>query len=209
LSLKNSSLPFRPFACPDGVRTRKKQSMIDLWYYWHEAAILGPFSGKQLVALASAGDILPDDIVWREGVEGGVSANKVQHLFVTPLLSTPSVTAAPSEVSPVAGTSQVSERKPGDATAAPAVSVAVEPPKSTWDRGRATSGGKARAVAGKGTIIVGQDGVTVKFRMKCTVCGYEDSSWKNMTISRGTTRHPFYCPKCRKRCQVEIHGHVG
>jgi len=173
--------------------------MTDQWYYWHEIEVLGPFSGKQLVDLATAGTILPDDIVWKEGVEGGVAASNVQHLFA--------VTALPT----VTATTAVSETAPSEAAAAPAlvVSPVEEPAKPTWDRGPGTTSGKARAVAGKGTVIVGQDGKTVKFRMKCIVCNFEDSSWKNMTITRGTTRKQFYCPKCRKKCAVEIHGVVS
>ena len=165
------------------------------WYYWHESEVLGPFSSQQLVDLATAGSILPDDIVWKDGVEGGVPAQNVQHLF-TP---TAPVSAEPAIVAKDNG-----EAKPAETT--PKVDA---PAKSGWDRGSAGSTGKARAVAGKGTVIVGQDGKNVKFRMKCTVCNHEDSSWQTMTITRGTTRKVYYCPKCRKRCSVEITGYVS
>jgi hypothetical protein len=62
-------------------------------------------------------------------------------------------------------------------------------------------------VAGKGVVIVGQDGATVKYRMKCSTCGREESSWKSIAIPRGTTRTGFFCPKCRKRRDGEIHGY--
>jgi hypothetical protein len=187
---------------------RSERTMIDQWYYWHELEVLGPFSGKQLVDLAAAGGILPEDIVWKDGVEGGVAAHTVKHLFaVPPPLAITVVTTEAPGTSPVAVSAEVA--KVADATAEPAAAPVEEPPKSTWDRGRATSSGKARAVAGKGAIIVGQDGKTVKFRMKCTVCGHEDSSWQSMTIARGTTRKMFYCPKCRKKCSVEVNGYVS
>src|SRR5262249_33888957 len=64
----------------------------------------------------------------------------------------------------------------------------------------------ARAVPGKGVVIIGQDGATVKFRMKCTTCGREDTSWKSISIPRGTARAAFFCSKCRKKRDVEIHG---
>jgi transcription elongation factor Elf1 len=64
-------------------------------------------------------------------------------------------------------------------------------------------------VAGKGAVIVGQDGTTVKYRKKCTTCGHEDSSWRSIPITRGTTRVSYFCPKCRRTCAVEIHGHVN
>ena len=65
----------------------------------------------------------------------------------------------------------------------------------------------ARAVAGKGAMIIGQDGKTVKFRMKCTTCGKEDSSWKSIAIPHGVARAGFYCAKCRKRRDAEIYGY--
>jgi hypothetical protein len=181
--------------------------VTEQWYYWHEYEILGPFSGKQLVDLASAGNILPDDIVWKDGVECGVPARQVNHLFTAPSPPTLAPESTANGTNPTTGTAEGG--KPAEGASVPSASPVDEPVKSSWDRGRATSGGKARAVAGTGTIIVGQDGVTVKFRMKCTVCGFEDSSWKSKTITRGTTRLPFYCPKCRKRCNVEIHGHIS
>ena len=65
---------------------------------------------------------------------------------------------------------------------------------------------KVRATAGKGAVLVGQDGKTVKYRMKCTVCNHEDPSWKTLAIPHGTRRTNFYCPKCRKKRDVEING---
>ena len=66
---------------------------------------------------------------------------------------------------------------------------------------------RARAVAGKGVTIIGQDGKTVKFRMKCTTCGKEDSSWKSLAIPHGVLRTGFYCAKCRKRRDAEVYGY--
>jgi GYF domain 2 len=166
--------------------------VIDQWYYWHEADILGPFSGKQLAALAAAGDILPSDTVWKDGVEEGVPASKVQHLFA----------AVGTEIA-ADGAAAV---KPDPAAIEPLV---APEPVARWDGVRQSSGGRARAVAGTGTTIVGQDGKTVKFRMKCTKCGSEDRSWKTLPITRGTIRANYYCPKCRKMRQVELTGHIG
>jgi hypothetical protein len=66
---------------------------------------------------------------------------------------------------------------------------------------------RGRAVAGKGAVIVSQDGATVKYRMKCTTCGREDASWKSIPIPHGTARNGFFCQKCRKRRDAEIHGY--
>ncbi len=66
---------------------------------------------------------------------------------------------------------------------------------------------KGRAVAGKGAVIVSQDGATVKYRMKCTTCGRDDASWKSIPIPHGIARNGFFCQKCRKRREAEIHGY--
>ena len=78
---------------------------------------------------------------------------------------------------------------------APMAGTRAEPPK------------KGRAVAGKGVVIMGQDGKTVKYRGKCTTCGHEDSSWKTIPIPRGTARTGFFCSKCKKRRDGEVHGY--
>jgi hypothetical protein len=65
--------------------------MIDRWYYAHDSNKIGPFSGRQMMHLALAGDILQTDTIWKEGMEKGVLATKVQYLFP----------AAHAEVSPV------------------------------------------------------------------------------------------------------------
>lgn len=86
----------------------------------------------------------------------------------------------------------------------PAQPVAPTPTAPAGYRAMTTN---ARAVAGKGAMIIGQDGKTVKFRMKCTTCGKEDSSWKSIAIPHGVARAGFYCAKCRKRRDAEIYGY--
>jgi len=180
--------------------------MADQWYYWHDADVLGPFSGKQLFDLAATGGIVPTDTIWKEGVEGGIQASRVQHLFpVVPESQLvggdlPMATAAPSAESPAKAPAEDEGKAP-----------AVKPPESVsrWDSGSHNKGGKSRAVAGKGVVIMGQDGTNVKFKKKCTTCGYEDSSMKTMAIARGTTRVVFFCQKCKKQRHVEINGFIG
>ncbi len=184
-------------------------SMADEWYYWHDSEVLGPFSGRLLVGLAAVGEVLPTDIVWKNGVERGVPASTVRHLF-----RPESVDPAPLVVAAVAApSSDVANDREGPAAGPESVVSSAEAGEKAqpWYCGPATIGStrKARAVAGKGAIIVGQDGSTVKFRKKCTECGYEDSSWRAVPIARGTTRVTFYCPKCRRSRPVEIHGHVN
>jgi hypothetical protein len=185
--------------------------VADRWYYWHETEVQGPFSANQLAGLAAAGEILPTDTVWKDGVERGVQASRVEHLFPAAPPPTPEP-AAPlvSESTPApalqaaSGEGTVAEPPAAGESAAPVEAA----PAPRWDA-RAAPVGRARAVAGKGAIIVGQDGTTVKFRKKCTTCGHEDSSWKTIPITRGTTRVTFFCPKCRKQRQAEINGHTS
>jgi uncharacterized protein DUF4339 len=175
---------------------RSRSLMADEWYYWHDAEIMGPFSGKLLVGLAAAGTILPTDIVWKNGIERGMVAGQVKHLFPAPPESGQSAAATPAEPPRVETTASPAAAKPDG-----------EMPQS-WFSGAATAVTARRAVAGKGATIVGQNGTTVKYRMKCTTCGHEDSSYRSVPITRGTKRVSFFCPKCRRSCAVEIHGHV-
>ena len=135
-------------------------------------------------------------MIWQEGNENGLVAGKVKNLFSQALtvdvVATPALDAAlvvETEVSPLAIVRDVP----------PPADPSILRPPAVVKKGRAT--------AGKGALIIGQDGKTVKFRMKCTVCSYEDSSWKSLAIPRGTYRTSFYCPKCRKKRDAEINGY--
>jgi hypothetical protein len=152
--------------------------MIDLWYYWRGADVIGPVSGSDLSALGVNGGIHPSDTVWREGFEHGVPASRVKNLFAA---ESPVAIAAPAVV---------------------AAEVVQEPPPMYAPKAPR----KARAVAGKGTIIMGQDGKTVRYKMKCTTCGHEDQSVRSKAITRGSMRMNFHCSKCRKVRPTEMNG---
>jgi hypothetical protein len=125
-------------------------------------------------------------MIWREGVEAGVRASTVKNLFqvsITPV--------SPAQLPP--DLSQVDTR-----TDVVAATVPVKALQNVPRLGRATPG--------KGAIILSQDGKTVKYKGKCTICGREESSYKSIPIPRGTARVGFFCAKCRKRRDVEIHG---
>jgi hypothetical protein len=175
--------------------------MIDRWYYAHDEAKLGPFSGEQLKELAAAGQILVTDTVWQEGVEKGAPAAKVRYLFAAPPTDTLLPTAMVAVAAPVAAESP-----------SPAQLFAGMPePEKKPEKAklpREVHVRRGTALGGTGVIIVGQDGTTVKFRKKCTTCGYEDTSWNTMKIMSGSTRVSFFCPKCRKNRAGEIRGSV-
>ena len=189
--------------------------MTDQWYYWQDAEILGPFSGQELVVLAAAGAVLSTDTVWKGDNERGVPAHSIRHLFpVIPAGLLPAT--AISSGGDVPPTTSSSDTAPDAATEAATTTEAAAPTPAAdaatapwWGAATGRPSGRGRAVAGKGAVLVGQDGTTVKYRMKCTTCGYEDRSWKTMPITQGTTRVSFYCPKCRKQRQVEINGYAG
>jgi hypothetical protein len=181
--------------------------VADQWYYWHDADVLGPFTGKHLAQLAESGQLLRTDTVWKDNIERGVRADAVRNLF--PLI----VDVAIAEAAAV----ENAGGRPAELVAKPEMAAEGQTPTATladaeprgWYSASATAATTRRAVAGKGAVIVGQDGTTVKYRKKCTECGFEDTSWRSIPITRGTTRSSFHCPKCRRARVVEIHGQVS
>ena len=51
------------------------------WYYAHGNKQLGPVSSAELKHLATIGELLPDDLVWREGLAEWAPARSVRGLF--------------------------------------------------------------------------------------------------------------------------------
>lgn len=182
--------------------------MVDRWYYAHDEAKLGPFSGEQLKELAAAGRILVTDTVWQEGVEKGAPAAKVRYLFAAPPADTLLPTAMVAVAAPAAAETPTPAQLFGGM---PEAKKDPEPEKKPEKAKvpRAAPVRRGTAIGGTGVIIVGQDGTTVKFRKKCTTCGHEDTSWNTMKIMSGSTRVSFFCPKCRKNRAGEIRGSVG
>jgi len=191
--------------------------MADRWFYAADDNKIGPFSGQQLRDLADKGHVLATDTIWKEGVVKGVSANKVKNLFqacqpeVPPVFSSVPAATMPSSSQPMVGAptglATVSD-DPLTGTLPDKIELQPEmlaplPQKPTRVPEPVK---KRRAVAKKGAIIVSQDGVYVKFKRKCTVCDFEESSWHTMQITIGTMKSPFFCPKCRKRRDVEMQG---
>jgi GYF domain 2 len=169
------------------------------WFYGRGPDITGPVSSAELSGLAAAGQVLPTDTVWQEGTEDGVPAANVRNLFRE-------VTAPPAADAPAPAAAE----EPAPAappTAEPPVEPAAEPAAAAEAPAWKAPPKGGRAVAGKGVVLIAQDGSTVKYRGKCGTCGREDSSWKSIPIPRGSTRVGFFCPKCRKRREGEILGY--
>jgi len=163
--------------------------MTSQWYYGRGSEITGPVTDRELYNLATNGGIIPSDTIWREGVENGVPASSVKNLFL--VIESPINTTPPKDDSTPANEAAV---VPTELAPPPPV-IPVQAPQRS-----------GRASPGKGAILLSQDGKTVKYKGKCSVCGREDTSYKSIPIPRGTTRVGFFCSKCRKRREVEIHG---
>jgi hypothetical protein len=61
-----------------------------VWYYARGDAEKGPLTTPQIKALAAAGKVRPEDLVWKEGMETWVAASELPELF-------PSGAAKPKE----------------------------------------------------------------------------------------------------------------
>jgi outer membrane biosynthesis protein TonB len=180
--------------------------MADLWYYAHGPDKTGPFSGRQLKELAASGRIVPGDTIWKDGIERGVPASKVKNLFPASPPPPPPAPAAfqnpdgPVPAKPIPPEPAAAAECKVEPKAPPAVNRPVPAPKPVR---------KGRAVVVKGAVITYQDGSSVKYRKKCSVCGFEDHLWNSMPILGGTTTSTFFCPKCRKVRPVEIQGFLN
>jgi GYF domain 2 len=184
--------------------------MADTWYYARDDKRNGPFSGRQLRDLADAGNILGTDTVYKTGVEQGMLATKVKHLF--PPVEPPPPTIAkilPAELPPVPAVELAAIDPPLVALVEPTPPepVASSPESHTSKPFQEPPPRKKTASAGKGAIMMGQDGTNVRFKKQCTTCQHVDSSSISMKITQGTMRAGFFCPKCRKRREVELQGH--
>ena len=52
------------------------------WYYTRNKEPCGPVNSTQLKELAAQGELLPTDLVWKDGMSEWVSAATLKSLFV-------------------------------------------------------------------------------------------------------------------------------
>jgi hypothetical protein len=65
--------------------TRKKQGgSKPKWMYARDGVQHGPFTSKDLEALANRGELLPTDLIWKEGMKDWVRADKSSVVFPEP-----------------------------------------------------------------------------------------------------------------------------
>ncbi len=182
--------------------------MIDRLYVARGDKTFGPFSAVQLRGLAATGRLRLTDTVWRYGaMEKSVFAALVKNLFPPPPVvsseSSPAPSEAPGELGePGPAAAARKDSAPPDSTAALSAIDPTSPggtvPKEKAPRSLPEPVRKRRAVALKGAVILSQDGATVYYRKKCSVCSFEDRCRSSMPIGNGMTRAHFYCPQCRK-----------
>jgi hypothetical protein len=197
--------------------------MLEKFYVGRGDRRFGPFSAARLRGLAAAGQFLAGDTVWKEGMERPVLAVKVKNLFpaAPPPVGTDAPAAATEPAGPVLPAAEEAPTPPSAGReAVEAIPTrpppegpaddAVGPPEHVMERQPAPPPPdpvrKRRAMALKGAVILSQDGVRVQYRKKCSQCGHEDTCRSNMLIGNGVTRTHFFCTRCRKNRQVEIHG---
>ena len=89
------------------------------WYYARDGRQTGPVSSEQIKQLAASGDLVPDDLVWKEGMTTWAHARSVNGLFSAPSPAVP----PPLPPSSTSG----SERVPLGATSSSPCQIAAQP----------------------------------------------------------------------------------
>ena len=91
--------------------------MVDQWYYARAGKQAGPVSPEDLSTLAASGQLSPTDMVWKEGMQTWVPAERLTGLFT----AMPAMTVPPSlpPAGPVATLASVREKAAKPSTAMP------------------------------------------------------------------------------------------
>lgn len=184
--------------------------MVRSFFYGRDDVQFGPFDAQRMRALALAGQILPTDSVWQADTTRKVSAASVKGLFQ---VSSPTMTDLPAATA-VVETPATEPDAPDSSTPVEADAsdespfVAPTPPAPVASRPPVESGRKKRIISIKGGVLVGQDGISVQFRKKCSTCNKEDSCRSTATIRVGCNRVTYFCRICRKARVVEMQGIV-
>ena len=76
--------------------------MPDQWYFAQNERKFGPVSSQKLKALAQSGQLKTADLIWKEGMENWVQADRLKGLFVT--ASNSATVPPPLKANPPAGT---------------------------------------------------------------------------------------------------------
>lgn len=111
------------------------------WFYAQQNKRFGPVSAAELKALADSGKLRPDDLVWREGMDGWVPARRVKGLFE----ADSQLASAPTALAEVSGSGGPDSS--GDASAMEAPGALYTPPPVSIGAERAVAGFEGSVVA--------------------------------------------------------------
>lgn len=106
------------------------------WYYTRNKEPCGPVNSTQLKELAAQGELLPTDLVWKDGMTEWVSAATLKSLFAQPAAPAPAPAprAAPARVAHAAPAQVASgvaaAPTPVAMAAAPVAAAATEPARA-------------------------------------------------------------------------------
>ncbi len=95
--------------------------MVQQWYYAKGERKIGPITAGELKRLAQNSELLPDDLVWREGLRDWTAAKRIRGLFP----QSESAEAAPSAPSGASAESGPEEALPGVQDEYPAAQPSV------------------------------------------------------------------------------------
>ena len=72
--------------------------MATQWYYMKAEQRLGPVLSKELRSLAKTGQLKPNDLVWKDGLDDWVPAEKIKGLFTDAASGSATSSATPPPV---------------------------------------------------------------------------------------------------------------
>jgi hypothetical protein len=98
-----------------------------VWYFADGDVERGPITEAQLRALIGTGNLRPEDLVWKEGMEDWTAAGEVPGLFDQPTPATPPATPSSPAAAADAKLKPSKAAKPAPAPAGPAAEVPVRP----------------------------------------------------------------------------------
>lgn len=104
-SIRNCRLRPMGYALRSQANRRGPRMAEVLWYYAKNDQQHGPVTPAELRQLATAHALLPEDLIWREGMDGWAPASKVKGLFADvrePVAARPTISNGPTETMPPA-----------------------------------------------------------------------------------------------------------
>lgn len=157
--------------------------MATEWHYSRDGIRLGPVSTNRLRELANSGELLPTDLVWREGLGQWAPAAKVQGLF-------PAISSAPPPLPP---NSHVASVSPQAAPRAPEKDRSVDQLAAGWKAVIARRKSQVVLIEhanGLGTgLLVSSDGLVITNKHVVEDATFVQVCFANNTATKGLVLH--------------------